>query len=80
MAYLNDGYVGGETHFNGNCKGPVQAIVKGTMGTLLVFNHDVHHSGQPVTKGKKYILRTDGAAFTQPFPRSDFFAHSLGQS
>ena len=28
-------------------------------GTALIFNHDTVHEGQPVTKGTKYIIRTE---------------------
>ena len=28
-------------------------------GTALIFNHDTLHEGQPVTKGTKYIIRTE---------------------
>ena len=28
-------------------------------GTALIFNHDTLHEGEPVTKGTKYIIRTE---------------------
>ena len=28
-------------------------------GLALFFVHQIRHKGQPVTKGRKYVLRTD---------------------
>lgn len=28
-------------------------------GMALIFNHDTLHEGEPVTKGTKYIIRTE---------------------
>jgi len=59
IAYLNDDYTGGETLFNSQ-----DIKVKGTQGDLLVWrnlnkdgspNKNTLHSGQPITKGSKYI-------------------------
>ncbi len=33
--------------------------VKAEAGKVLLFNHDVFHQGSPVTKGCKYIVKTD---------------------
>lgn len=63
MIYLNDGYTGGETQFLDNSRAPPQpVVVKGEAGAALVFNHDAEHMGCPVTRGTKYIMRTDGTA------------------
>jgi hypothetical protein len=52
MIYLNNEYEGGETEFD--------AIkIKGKNGMALVFLHALPHEGVVVTKGIKYVLRTD---------------------
>ena len=50
--YLNDGYEGGETEF-------LDFSVKGGIGDAFFFRHKQRHRGAPVTKGRKYVLRTD---------------------
>lgn len=52
MVYLNDGFEGGETSFDNVSIAPQQ-------GMALFFVHGILHKGQPVTKGRKYVLRTD---------------------
>jgi prolyl 4-hydroxylase len=52
MIYLNDGYTGGETRFEGT-------KVVGRTGMALVFHHGVVHEGAEVTEGQKYALRSD---------------------
>ena len=52
MIYVNDDYEGGETTFNDL---PIQP----QQGMALVFKHDLEHAGNAVTKGIKYVLRTD---------------------
>jgi predicted 2-oxoglutarate/Fe(II)-dependent dioxygenase YbiX len=52
MVYLNDGFEGGETSF-------FDASVKPQTGMGLFFIHHLRHKGQPVTRGRKYVLRTD---------------------
>ncbi len=52
MIYLNGDYEGGETTFNNLTIHPKQ-------GMALVFLHNLEHEGSPVTKGVKYVLRTD---------------------
>jgi predicted 2-oxoglutarate/Fe(II)-dependent dioxygenase YbiX len=52
MIYLNDGFEGGETSFAG-------ATVTPAAGLALFFLHHLRHKGQPVTRGRKYVLRTD---------------------
>jgi prolyl 4-hydroxylase len=52
MIYLNDDYEGGTTTFNEHTIHPKQ-------GMALVFLHNLEHEGSPVTKGIKYVLRTD---------------------
>ncbi len=52
MIYLNDDFEGGDTTFPGLWIEPKQ-------GMALIFKHDIYHSGREVTKGMKYVLRTD---------------------
>jgi hypothetical protein len=52
MVYLNDGFEGGETSFEG-------AEIVPKTGMALFFIHQIRHKGQPVIKGRKYVLRTD---------------------
>lgn len=54
LVYLNEGYLGGETVFNGKTKGPHPKA-----GAGLLFRHDVPHEGLPVIRGNKYVLKTD---------------------
>lgn len=52
MVYLNDGFEGGYTDFRSFRVFPVQ-------GMALCFHHPLLHEGATVSKGKKYVLRTD---------------------
>jgi prolyl 4-hydroxylase len=52
MIYLNDGYGGGNTTFN-------TITIRPSAGMALIFLHDLEHSGDAVTSGTKYVLRTD---------------------
>jgi hypothetical protein len=52
MIYLNDDFAGGETSFNDH-------VVVPRKGLSLFFAHQLRHKGQPVIKGRKYVLRTD---------------------
>jgi prolyl 4-hydroxylase len=52
MVYLNQGYEGGATRFEA-------AKVVGQIGTALFFEHGLIHEGAEVTKGVKYVLRSD---------------------
>jgi prolyl 4-hydroxylase len=52
MIYLNDDFVGGETAFN-------DAVIIPRCGTALIFRHELFHEGRPVTRGRKYVLRSD---------------------
>lgn len=52
MIYLNDNFDGGQTSFEGHTVTP-------ETGLALFFAHQIRHKGQPVTKGRKYVLRTD---------------------
>lgn len=52
MVYLNDDFSGGETTLIG-------AEVIPRAGSASFFLHKIRHKGQPVTAGRKYVLRTD---------------------
>jgi len=64
MIYLNDDFEGGETSFGSFAPsyGNVAAYglkIKPQTGMALCFQHYKLHKGEPVTKGRKYVLRTD---------------------
>ena len=52
MIYLNDDFEGGETSFGG-----VNIVPQ--RGMALFFVHQLRHKGQPVIRGRKYVLRSD---------------------
>lgn len=52
MIYLNDEYEGGATEFS-------FAAVHGNLGMALLFEHQLSHQGAEVTRGRKYVLRSD---------------------
>jgi predicted 2-oxoglutarate/Fe(II)-dependent dioxygenase YbiX len=58
MVYLNDDFEGGETTFYFHYGEP-RLQVKPERGMALVFVHRQLHEGAPVTRGRKYVLRTD---------------------
>ena len=65
MIYLNDDFEGGSTDFKRTDEVPKTGMAykefkvwpKG--GMLLLFPHKLMHQGSPVTRGAKYVLRTD---------------------
>lgn len=67
MVYLNDDFEGGATSF-------AAATITPKRGMALFFIHHFRHKGQPVTRGRKYVLRTDvmyrlQTDSSQPTPR-----------
>jgi len=52
MIYLNTGFDGGTTSFE-------DAQIVPQEGLALFFWHAILHKGQPVERGRKYVLRTD---------------------
>jgi hypothetical protein len=52
MVYLNEGFEGGATQFRWE-------TVQPQAGMALVFPHRLSHQGATVTRGTKYVLRTD---------------------
>ena len=64
LIYLNDGggkdFDGGETHYLDSTNTNTEpTIVIPTMGTAVVFEHDLYHSSVSLNSGTKYVLRTD---------------------
>ena len=61
LIYLNDGFKGGETSFDDSCSQESfdDFNVIPSAGLALLFEHPVHHKGEPVAEGRKYVLRTD---------------------
>lgn len=62
MIYLNDDFEGGGTSFREDHTGPVafgMLHVTPRKGMALLFHHPLPHRGDPVTAGRKYVLRTD---------------------
>jgi len=61
MVYLNDDFQGGATSFRDGHGTPVGGLLHVTpkKGMALLFYHPIPHRGDPVTAGRKYVLRTD---------------------
>ncbi len=62
LIFLSDGYEGGRTLFH--TSPTTVASVHTPKGAALVFPHGMHpqhciHAGEEVTRGQKYIIRTD---------------------
>ena len=53
MLYLNEDFEGGETRFQNGVR-----IIPQT-GMILMFMHTLDHEGAAVTRGRKYVLRSD---------------------
>jgi hypothetical protein len=54
IVYLDEGYEGGETAFEGGIAAPRHGA-----GDVLVFRHDIRHEARAVTRGVKHVLKTD---------------------
>lgn len=52
MVYLNDGFGGGATDFE-------ERSITPRAGQALIFDHGLRHQGAAVTRGVKYVLRSD---------------------
>lgn len=52
MIYLNDDFEGGETTIE-------REKIVPQKGMALFFVHQIRHRGEPVVRGRKYVLRTD---------------------
>jgi predicted 2-oxoglutarate/Fe(II)-dependent dioxygenase YbiX len=58
LLYLNEEFECGETTFPDFDSDAIVRVQPKT-GRVLVFEHDIYHSGAKVTEGVKYIVRTD---------------------
>ena len=56
MVYLNEGYEGGTTNFYSFSK---DIVATPQRGRALLFQHHLLHEGAEVTRGVKYVLRSD---------------------
>lgn len=61
MIYLNEGFEGGETSFNDSYSDePFDDFqVVPQAGMALFFVHAIPHKGEPIFRGRKYVLRMD---------------------
>ncbi len=61
MIYLNGGFGGGETSFTDEMADQTfeAFAVTPEPGLALFFTHHLCHKGEPVSEGRKYVLRTD---------------------
>lgn len=61
LIYLNDDFEGGATSFCDDTglmpDGPLRVTLE--KGMALLFHHPIMHRGDRVTRGRKYVLRTD---------------------
>jgi len=58
LVYLNDQFEGGKTTFF-NSKGKETLAVSPETGLALIYTQKLLHEGSLVTKGRKYVLRSD---------------------
>lgn len=56
MVYLNEGFGGGETKFYSF---DTDVVIEPKPGRALLFQHRLLHEGSEVTRGVKYVLRSD---------------------
>jgi hypothetical protein len=63
MLYLNDAteFMGGATRFfaSRSCDSQLLGLVRPETGTAVIFDHDLWHDGEAVTRGTKVVMRTD---------------------
>jgi 2OG-Fe(II) oxygenase superfamily len=61
MIYLNDNFEGGSTSFRNDdgLTSDGHLRIAPQKGMALLFHHPIWHRGDSVTKGRKYVLRTD---------------------
>ncbi|PHS06077.1 MAG: hypothetical protein COA78_14680 [Blastopirellula sp.] len=61
LIYLNGEFEGGATSFEDSYSDEsfAEFSVEPKAGMALFFEHPLHHKGEPVIRGRKYILRTD---------------------
>lgn len=78
MIYLTDGdsFEGGDTLFHASGPGTsgaerIVARVRPRIGSLILFDHALWHSGAPVTAGVKHIVRSDVIYRRAPATRTE---------
>jgi hypothetical protein len=54
LVVLNDDCAGGETAFLDH-----DVRIRPERGMALLFQHAMRHQGRPITRGRKYVLRSD---------------------
>eukprot|EP01124_Arcella_intermedia_P026971 TRINITY_DN5191_c0_g2_i1.p1 TRINITY_DN5191_c0_g2~~TRINITY_DN5191_c0_g2_i1.p1 ORF type:complete len:708 (-),score=150.63 TRINITY_DN5191_c0_g2_i1:30-2153(-) len=59
IIYLNDDFDGGETKLYLGGTPEQSNLVRPATGKILIFNHDLPHESERLTKGTKYIIRTE---------------------
>lgn len=81
LVYLNDsrpgdpgGFEGGETRFSEQLEETL--VPEG--GLVAVFQHKIRHEGCPVTRGTKYLIRTD-VLYDAPSPIRMTYEEALEQ-
>jgi len=76
--YLNSAeeFSGGATRFYAKAQGPLLGSVWPVCGSVIVFDHQLWHDGQPVTDGCKYVLRSD-VLYRRSGPAQDPIAAQL---
>lgn len=57
--YLNEGFTGGSTRVFATGDSPQYTDVVPKTGSVFLFEHRMMHSGETVTEGRKYAVRTD---------------------
>jgi hypothetical protein len=81
LVYLNDDFRGGETAFLDEDENVLSEVAP-VAGMALVLRQDVYHMAAAVTKGVKYLLRTDvmvapKTAYLPRFDLSDIKPHAF---
>lgn len=68
MIYLNEDCEGGQTSFEDSYSDESfdEFQVQPKQGMALFFEHAIHHKGEPITSGRKYVLRTDVMFSAEP--------------
>merc|ERR1719181_2652059 len=60
VLYLNSDFEGGELELQGpSGLNPNRHVLKPSIGSAVLFPHDMLHAGLPVTSGRKYIARSE---------------------
>jgi len=63
MIYLSGAFEGGETCFlrrrEEGTTDNITFVHRPTVGSVLIFKHDILHEGKKLTSGTKYLMRTD---------------------